>query len=264
VHSAVTSANRRKPGVRKSRSALSSRTDQRSYWCNRVRDVAFEQVEEAADLGGAIHAALELAMIGEPFDPAMAVYVDPVVAYRAVVEAAGAVRYAKQSEYGRLVLKYTVLRGISVFGPDTSEEDLLRCLLAPEGLVLSNAENCKKAIKERAVALARIKLRAEGKSFVVKDGVNPLVVMVQPVVAALNAQECTGLETALRELGSTARDIDRKPMHDLVVSWQPKMMSGEMGPSEVNLVLGKIAVALGPDAYNRFVDAYNNGTAGAK
>lgn len=29
-----------------------------------MRDAAFEQVEEAADLGGAIHAALELAMDG--------------------------------------------------------------------------------------------------------------------------------------------------------------------------------------------------------
>ena len=57
-------------------------TESDEYWCNRVRDVAFEQVEEAADLGGAIHAALELAMIGEPFDPAMAVYVEPVVAWK--------------------------------------------------------------------------------------------------------------------------------------------------------------------------------------
>ncbi|MDD5706540.1 MAG: hypothetical protein PHR35_11485 [Kiritimatiellae bacterium] len=52
------------------------------YWCNRVRDVAFEQVEEAADLGGAIHAALELAMDGHEFDPDMEVYVAPVLAWK--------------------------------------------------------------------------------------------------------------------------------------------------------------------------------------
>ena len=63
---------------------------------------------------------------------------------------------------------------------------------------------------------------------------------------------------------TTVPDVDRKALHELVVAWQPRMMSGEMGPAEVNQVLGKIAVALGPDAYNRFVDGYNNGTAGGK
>ncbi len=49
------------------------------YWCNRVRTAAFEQVEEAADLGTMIHGALELAMAGEAYDPTLAVYVEPVV-----------------------------------------------------------------------------------------------------------------------------------------------------------------------------------------
>jgi hypothetical protein len=51
------------------------------YWCNRVRTVAFEQVEEAADLGTMIHGALELAMTGEAYDQALAVYVEPVVTW---------------------------------------------------------------------------------------------------------------------------------------------------------------------------------------
>ena len=184
--------------------------------------------------------------------------------FRAVVLAAGAVRYARQPEYGRLFVKYGVLQGRSIFGPDVGEDELLRCLVAPEGLTLNAAESFKKAVKERAVTLARIKLRADGKSFVVKNGVNPLVAMVQPVVTALNAPECAGAEAALRDLGSTVQDVDRKALREMVAGWQPRMMSGEMGPAEVNQVLGKIAVALGPDAYNRFVDGYNNGTAGVK
>ena len=36
------------------------------YWCSRVRNAAFEQVEEAADLGTMIHGALERAPDGEP------------------------------------------------------------------------------------------------------------------------------------------------------------------------------------------------------
>jgi hypothetical protein len=49
------------------------------YWCARVCDAAFEQVEDAATLGGRIHEALEQGMIGELYDPELAVYVDPVI-----------------------------------------------------------------------------------------------------------------------------------------------------------------------------------------
>ena len=52
------------------------------YWCNRVRNAAFEQVEQAADPGTMIHGALELAMAGEAYDPEMAVYVEPVLEWK--------------------------------------------------------------------------------------------------------------------------------------------------------------------------------------
>jgi hypothetical protein len=52
------------------------------YWCNRVRNAAFEQVEQAADLGTMIHGALEAVMAGNDYDPAMAVYVEPVLAWK--------------------------------------------------------------------------------------------------------------------------------------------------------------------------------------
>jgi hypothetical protein len=53
-----------------------------AYWCKRVVTEAFAQVEQAADLGTQIHAALDAAMAGDAYDPAMAVYVEPVVAWR--------------------------------------------------------------------------------------------------------------------------------------------------------------------------------------
>jgi len=55
------------------------------YWCNRVRTAAFEQVEQAADLGTMIHGALEAAMAGEPFDPELRPYVEPVLEWKARV-----------------------------------------------------------------------------------------------------------------------------------------------------------------------------------
>ncbi len=52
------------------------------YWCNRVRNAAFEQVEQAADLGTMIHGALELAMAGEPYADDLRPYVEPVMAWK--------------------------------------------------------------------------------------------------------------------------------------------------------------------------------------
>ena len=50
------------------------------YWCRRVQDAAFEQVEDAADTGTKVHAALEAAVAGEPYDvDAWGVYVKPVL-----------------------------------------------------------------------------------------------------------------------------------------------------------------------------------------
>ena len=50
------------------------------YWCQRVRDAAFEQVEDAADTATKAHAALEAAVAGEPYDAeAWGVYVRPVL-----------------------------------------------------------------------------------------------------------------------------------------------------------------------------------------
>ncbi len=53
------------------------------YWCGRVRTAAFEQVEEAADLGTMIHGALELAMNGEAYADDLRPYVEPVLKWKA-------------------------------------------------------------------------------------------------------------------------------------------------------------------------------------
>jgi hypothetical protein len=54
----------------------------RGVLVQRVRNAAFEQVEQAADLGTMIHAALELAMAGEPYPDDLRPYVEPVMAWK--------------------------------------------------------------------------------------------------------------------------------------------------------------------------------------
>jgi len=62
--------------------APKSEQESDEYWCNRVRNIAFEQVEQAADLGTMIHGALEAAMEGKPYDPELRVYVEPVLKWK--------------------------------------------------------------------------------------------------------------------------------------------------------------------------------------
>lgn len=52
------------------------------YWARRVNDAAFKQVEDAAELGSSIHGGLEAVFSGEPYDPALSVYVDPVLKWK--------------------------------------------------------------------------------------------------------------------------------------------------------------------------------------
>ena len=180
------------------------------------------------------------------------------------LEGTVAQRYPAMPEFRRLFLKYSVLRDMPLFGAGVNEEDWVRWLLAGEPMDVATAQGLKEAIKARAVLLARSKLRAEGKTFVVKNGVNPLVAKVQPVVEALNAPECAGIEEALRGVGCAMGNVDRKEMRQMAKKWSTEVMQGELIESAAGQVLGKVAVALGAEGYKKFVDVYNNGTAGAQ
>ena len=51
------------------------------YWIKRVVATSKQPTVEAADLGSRIHEALEHATAGQPFDPELAAYVEPVTAW---------------------------------------------------------------------------------------------------------------------------------------------------------------------------------------
>lgn len=183
--------------------------------------------------------------------------------FRKALESLAAGRYAATPEYGRLVVKY-LIKGVPMGGSGMSEEDMVRWLVAGEPMDLATAQRIKEMIKERAVSLARLKLRAEGKTFVTKDGVNPMVAKVAPVVDALNRSECAGLEDALRGLGCKLQDVDRTELRTASKGWQDEVMRGDRLGAALPPVLGRVAVALGADGYKRFVDDYNNGTGKAQ
>ena len=170
---------------------------------------------------------------------------------------------ASRPSYARLYVDTVLFGGQGIAKGLGDVNDMVSVLLAGEYLFLREAGECKAGIKAAAVTLAREKLHADGLSFVVHDGVNPIAERVKPVVEALNAPECEGLEASLRALGCDVADRDRGDLRRVAEEWQQAIMRGE-AKAALNLMLGKLSVALGPEDYNRFVDAYNNGTGGGQ
>jgi hypothetical protein len=181
----------------------------------------------------------------------------------ACMEAIPASSLASRPAFARLYVDTVVVGGQGIANGGGDVNAMVSALLAPEHLYLREAGECKEGIKAAAVTLAREKLHAEGLSFVVHDGVNPIAERVRPVVEALNAPECRGLEASLRALGCDVPDRDRSDLRRVAEEWQGAIVRGE-AKAALNLMLGKLSVALGPEAYNRFVDVYNHGTGGAQ
>ena len=128
----------------------------------------------------------------------------------------------------------------------------------------------KEAVKDRCAAGVKGLLRKEGKTFVARSVVttnaagnvtsvlsNPIEARLRPVVDALNAPECEGLEAALRSFGFEVRDMDRSKLRNDVRKYADTIMNGDTPADPAND--GSIAVLLGPDGYNAWVKAYNEG-----
>jgi hypothetical protein len=122
----------------------------------------------------------------------------------------------------------------------------------------------KEVVKKHAVQQARLRLFAQGKTPVAKDGVNPLTVLVEPVIAALNAPACAGLIEAMAAIGIT--DLtdggvlpafvppDTKRFGELIdAAKQAVVATGDP------LAQGQLLLLLGVDGYNRFVRQFNEG-----
>ena len=162
---------------------------------------------------------------------------------------------------GSLFLKYSVMRGVHWNDPGVAtDQELTTYLLAPEEMAASSALMCKQAIKDRATALARIQLRGMASPpAAASNGVSVVATMIAPVVTALNAPMCTGLDGALQALGSPVTNMDRTALPALAATWQTNAMNSVTSPAKVAAQLGKISVVLGVDAFNAWVNLYNAG-----
>lgn len=179
---------------------------------------------------------------------------------RGLVEAGYAAHYARQPVRSALIAKYAMVQtgAGAVSLAQASVEELVALRLAPE----LRAGDEAGMILERATVAAKKALRADGKSFVVKDGVNPLTAKIQPVVDALNAPAADGLEAALAACGIQIANQDqaRAALAAKVPAWRDAILNGEVAPNAQTPYLNALKVGLGIKDYNLMIDAYNNGT----
>lgn len=129
-----------------------------------------------------------------------------------------------------------------------------------------NVNNAKMEIANRLTKQIKIYLRKNNKSFVSilgpdgKVSVNPIADCSKPIIDALNAPQCIGLEAELRKIGFEVDDFDRTRLNALIPKHMDDIMYGEIPYS--NDITGSILIYLGVDGYNAWVNEYNTGVSG--
>lgn len=113
-----------------------------------------------------------------------------------------------------------------------------------------------KAIQSHAQKQIKKLLRRQGKSFVTKDGVNPVEQYLTRLNAALNAPRFAGLNEWLAEVGVVSRvDLSSLPSAEDVDALKEKILDGDVDMTPETKVL--LYICLGVDGYNAFVKEYN-------
>ncbi|MEI7901802.1 MAG: hypothetical protein WCK89_16230 [bacterium] len=169
--------------------------------------------------------------------------------------------YRDTQNIGEFALKTSVERKRLFAKDDLRPADYVRFML--NGGPQKSADDvayCKRTLIAKLEKAAKKKLRDEGKTFVTRNGVNPLEVALRPVVAALNAPRLEGIEAALAAfdilLPAGARS---EKVWAAVEAYKGDIFSGER-PADPGLD-GAVVVMLGPDGYNAWVKEFNEGTA---
>ena len=131
-------------------------------------------------------------------------------------------------------------------------------LLGGPRKAVKDVKDAKEMLKDAAEKAVKAALRKQGKTFVVKNGVNPIEAAMAPVVNALNAPKLDGLEAALRGVGIDCRDRgDLTAVWSAIEAEKDDVFYGRKAAHQQ--ADGGIILLLGPDGYNAWVDLYNGG-----
>lgn len=128
---------------------------------------------------------------------------------------------------------------------------------------INEVDNAKREIAYKLTKQIKIYLRKNNKSFVSivgpdgKVSVNPIADCSKPIIDALNAPQCIGLEAELRKIGFEVDNFDRTRLNALMPKYMDDIMYGEI-PYARDTV-GSILIYLGVDEYNAWVNEYNTG-----
>jgi len=148
--------------------------------------------------------------------------------------------------------------------PVAAEIWQLRCLLSCPLCPSADVNEWKEGVKQYALRKSRAKLFTEGKSLLVKDGVNPLSAYMDPVVKALNAPACSGLVEALATVGAV--DLNAGRTLPAIVPLDAAALAKLTEDAKLDYVstsnpdrAGQLLVVLGVDGYNAFVKHFNEG-----
>ena len=117
-------------------------------------------------------------------------------------------------------------------------------------------------IKRVCTRQVKVHLRSKGRSFVTRDGVNPLEPYAKRLETILNAPRMEGLEAFLTEIGlpKTYAIPQNRFMSDAEVKDTcEKILVDDLKLTSCHLAC-RLRCAMGTDAYNAFVKEYNEGT----
>lgn len=115
-------------------------------------------------------------------------------------------------------------------------------------------------VKAVCTRQAKIILRRKGRSFVTRDGVNPLEPYAKRLETILNAPRMHGMADFCREMGlptSYAIPEDTFLTDDEIRDVCDKVMVDDIRLKDIS---DKLRYSMGTDAYNAFVKEYNEGT----
>ena len=102
-------------------------------------------------------------------------------------------------------------------------------------------------------------LRKQGKSIVVKDGVNPLQPYIERMVAALNSPKMNGLNGCFAEINRSdiMFDFNEVMTDEQIEALKERFLNGSIRQADMNAAKMQLFVALGVNGYNELVRQYN-------